>query len=73
MIHHVCARHMTCHSSHLDAVILKTHLMSMNRILSFLSVVLLFLISAASASEKLLEGKKPSSFLGTASLRRGIM
>jgi hypothetical protein len=45
--------------------------MTMNRIFSFLSVVLLFVISAASASEKLLEGKKTILILGDSITQAG--
>lgn len=43
----------------------------MNRIFSFLSVVLLFVISVASASEKLLEGKKTILILGDSITQAG--
>ncbi len=50
---------------------LKTHLTTMNRIFSILSVVLLSVSSMASASEKLLEGKKTILILGDSITQMG--
>jgi len=50
---------------------LKTHLTTMNRIFSILSVVLLSVSSMTSASEKLLEGKKTILILGDSITQMG--